>query len=41
MSGYPNNLKGDKILLEARILGAADVVEAMFSHRPYRLRFSE
>jgi PAS domain S-box-containing protein len=35
-SGYPNNLKGDKILLEARILGVADVVEAMSSHRPYR-----
>ena len=34
--GYPNNLKGDKILLEARILGVADVVEAMSSHRPYR-----
>jgi PAS domain S-box-containing protein len=35
-SGYPNHLKGDKILLEARILGVADVVEAMSSHRPYR-----
>jgi len=35
-SGYPNKLKGDKILLEARILGVADVVEAMSSHRPYR-----
>jgi PAS domain S-box-containing protein len=35
-SGYPNNLKDDKILLEARILGVADVVEAMSSHRPYR-----
>ena len=35
-SGYPNNLKGDKILLEARILGVADVIEAMSSHRPYR-----
>ena len=35
-SGYPNNLKGDKILLEARIIGVADVVEAMSSHRPYR-----
>jgi len=34
--GYPNNLKGDKILLEARIIGVADVVEAMSSHRPYR-----
>ncbi|MBU4349791.1 PAS domain S-box protein [bacterium] len=35
-SGYPNNLKGDKILPEARIMGVADVVEAMSSHRPYR-----
>ena len=35
-SGYPNNLKGDKILLEARIIGVADVVEAMSSFRPYR-----
>ncbi len=35
-SGYPNGLKGDEILLEARILAVADVVEAMVSHRPYR-----
>ena len=35
-SGYPNKLQGDKILLEARIIGVADVVEAMSSHRPYR-----
>jgi PAS domain S-box-containing protein len=35
-SGYPNNLKGDEILLEARIIGVADVVEAMSSYRPYR-----
>jgi len=35
-SGYPNNLKGNKILLEAKIIGVADVVEAMSSHRPYR-----
>jgi len=35
-SGYPNNLKGDAILLEARIISVADVVEAMSSHRPYR-----
>jgi PAS domain S-box-containing protein len=35
-SGYPRNLKGDKILIEARILAVADVVEAMASHRPYR-----
>lgn len=35
-SGYPRGLKGDEILLEARILSVADVVEAMSSHRPYR-----
>ncbi len=35
-SGYPQGLKGPEILLEARILGVADVVEAMASHRPYR-----
>jgi PAS domain S-box-containing protein len=35
-SGYPQGLKGQDILLEARILAAADVVEAMSSHRPYR-----
>jgi HD-GYP domain-containing protein (c-di-GMP phosphodiesterase class II) len=35
-SGYPNGLKGDAILLEARILAVADVVESMTSHRPYR-----
>ena len=35
-SGYPGRLKGEEILLEARILAVADVVEAMCSHRPYR-----
>ena len=35
-SGYPNGLKGEEILLEARILAIADVIEAMTSHRPYR-----
>jgi len=35
-SGYPRNLKGDEILMEARIMAVADVVEAMASHRPYR-----
>lgn len=35
-SGYPDGLAGDRILMEARILGVADVVEAMASHRPYR-----
>jgi PAS domain S-box-containing protein/putative nucleotidyltransferase with HDIG domain len=35
-AGYPQGLKGDEILIEARILAVADVVEAMASHRPYR-----
>jgi PAS domain S-box-containing protein/putative nucleotidyltransferase with HDIG domain len=35
-SGYPSGLKGEQILLPARILAVADVVEAMASHRPYR-----
>ncbi len=35
-SGYPRKLKGDQILLEARILGVADVVESMAFFRPYR-----
>jgi HD-GYP domain-containing protein (c-di-GMP phosphodiesterase class II) len=35
-SGYPQGLKGEDILLEAKIIGVADVVEAMSSHRPYR-----
>jgi PAS domain S-box-containing protein/putative nucleotidyltransferase with HDIG domain len=35
-SGYPNGLRSGEILLEARILAVADVVEAISSHRPYR-----
>ena len=35
-SGYPQGLKGEEILLGARVLAVADVVEAMSSHRPYR-----
>ena len=35
-SGYPQGISGAEILLEARILAVADVVEAMASHRPYR-----
>ena len=35
-SGYPQGLSGEEIILEARILAVADVVEAMASHRPYR-----
>jgi len=40
-SGYPNGLKGEEILLAARILAVADVVEAMASHRPYRPALGE
>ncbi len=35
-SGYPRKLKGSQILIDARILAVADVVESMASHRPYR-----
>ena len=35
-SGYPQGLKGEGILLEARIVAVADVIESMSSHRPYR-----
>ena len=35
-SGYPMGARGDQIILEARIIAVADVVEAMSSHRPYR-----
>ncbi|MBX3661153.1 MAG: CHASE domain-containing protein [Burkholderiales bacterium] len=35
-SGYPKGLKGEEILLEARITAVADVVESMATHRPYR-----
>jgi PAS domain S-box-containing protein/putative nucleotidyltransferase with HDIG domain len=35
-SGYPLGLSGDEILIEAKIMSVADVVEAMASHRPYR-----
>jgi len=34
--GYPRGIKGEQLLIEARILEVADVVEAMSSHRPYR-----
>lgn len=36
-SGYPKGLKDGEIVLEARILAVADVVDAMTSHRPYRV----
>ena len=35
-SGYPSGVSGEDIILEARILAVADVVEAIASHRPYR-----
>jgi putative nucleotidyltransferase with HDIG domain len=35
-SGYPAGLKGEEILLEAKIIAVADVVEAMSTHRPFR-----
>ena len=35
-SGYPSGLKGERILIEARILSVADVVDAIVPHRPYR-----
>ena len=35
-SGYPNSLKGEDTLLEAKILAVADVIEAMAANRPYR-----
>ena len=35
-SGYPNQLTGDAIILEARIIAVADTVEAMATDRPYR-----
>ncbi|MCX5810068.1 MAG: PAS domain S-box protein [Proteobacteria bacterium] len=38
-SGYPQGLKDNEILLEAKIISVADVVEAIASHRPYRLGF--
>lgn len=35
-SGYPNGLKGDEIMAEAKILSVSDVFETIASHRPYR-----
>jgi PAS domain S-box-containing protein len=35
-SGYPRGIRGDEIVIDARILAVADVVEAMSAHRPYR-----
>jgi HD-GYP domain-containing protein (c-di-GMP phosphodiesterase class II) len=39
-TGYPNGLAGNDILLEARIIAVADVVDAISSHRPYRQALS-
>lgn len=39
-SGYPNGLKGNEIILEAKILAISDVLESMTSHRPYRAALS-
>ena len=39
-SGYPKGLKGDEILLEARIIGVADALEAMTADRPHRPAYS-
>ena len=36
-SGYPSGISGKDIVVEARVLAVADVIEAMASHRPYRL----
>jgi putative nucleotidyltransferase with HDIG domain len=35
-TGYPDGIRGEEIVMEARILAVADVVEAVSSHRPYR-----
>jgi len=35
-SGYPQGLSGDGIIIEARVLAVADVVDAIASNRPYR-----
>jgi HD-GYP domain-containing protein (c-di-GMP phosphodiesterase class II) len=37
-SGYPQQLKGDQILLEAKVVAVADVIDAMTCHRPYNPR---
>ena len=39
-SGYPQGLQKEEILLEARIIGVADVVESLTAHRPYRPAYS-
>jgi len=39
-SGYPRGLKGEEILLEARIVSVADAAEAMLASRPQRAALS-
>jgi len=39
-SGYPDHLKGDEITIEERILGVADVFDALTNNRTYRKGFS-
>ncbi len=40
-SGYPDNLKGDEIPLEARVIAVADMYDAITTPRPYRSALSE
>lgn len=40
-TGYPNHLKSEDIMIEAKIIAVADVIEAMMSHRPYRPALSK
>ncbi len=37
-SGYPDGLKGEEISMETRILGVADIFDALYSDRPYRAK---
>jgi HD-GYP domain-containing protein (c-di-GMP phosphodiesterase class II) len=38
-SGFPKGIKGEDILIEARILAVADAIEDLTSHRSYRNAF--